>query len=155
MVDITTISTVVATISVVIGVVFTLLEVRHLARTRRTDVIMRIYESFRSKEIVEAIFKIGGAKYENYDDYVKKYGLVDAVQVIEIFESVGILLKEGLVDTKLVYSLFVISVITAWQSTLQTLIIGMRKASNQPLFFSHVDYLFKRLDSYKKEKARI
>lgn len=50
MVDVSTVSTIVATVSVVVGVVFTLLEVRHLARTRRTDVIMKIYESFRSRE---------------------------------------------------------------------------------------------------------
>jgi hypothetical protein len=29
----------------------------------------------------------------------------------------------------------------------------LRKGSNQPLFFSRVDYLFKRLSTYKKEKA--
>jgi len=93
MVDVVTVSTIVTTVSVVVGVAFAIMELRHMARTRRTDVIMRIYESFRSREIVEAIFKIGGAKFENFDDYVKKYGLVDAVQVIEIFESVGILLE--------------------------------------------------------------
>jgi hypothetical protein len=154
MVDVSTVSTIVATVSVVVGVVFTLLEVRHLARTRRTDVIMKIYESFRSREIVEAIFKIGGAKFDNFDDYVKKYGLVDAVQVIEIFESVGVLLEQGLVDINLVDCLFGISVNSAWESTIQTLINGIRKGSNQPLFFSHVDYLFKRLSTYKKETAK-
>jgi hypothetical protein len=56
MVDFSTVSTLIVTASVVVGVVFTLLELRHLARTRRTDVIMRIYDRFSSKEMVAAIY---------------------------------------------------------------------------------------------------
>jgi hypothetical protein len=64
MVDISAVSTVVATASVVVGVILALLELRHLARTRRTDVIMKIYERFGTREMIEAITKVGGAKFE-------------------------------------------------------------------------------------------
>jgi hypothetical protein len=154
MVDISAVSTIVVTVSVVIGVVFTLLEIRHLARTRRTDVIMKIYERFGSKEIVEAIIKVGGAKFENFDDYVKKYGLIDVVQIITIFEGVGVLLEQGLVDINLVDCLFGPSLNTVWESNIQTVINGMRKGLNQPLFFQHFDYLYKRLNAYHKEHAK-
>jgi len=59
----------------------------------------------------------------------------------------------GTVETSLVDCLFGFSVNSAWESTIQTLINGIRKGSNQPLFLSHVDYLFKRLSTYKKENA--
>lgn len=148
------VSTIVVTVSVVVGVVFTLLEIRHLTKTRRTEVILRIYERFGSREIVDAIMKIGGAKFESFDDYVKKYGLADTVQVLEIFDEVGILLEQGLVDINLVDNLFGPSVNTAWESNVQALINGIRKGSNQPSFFGHVDYLYNRLSAYKKEKTR-
>jgi hypothetical protein len=154
MIDISTASTIVATVSVVIGVVFTLLEIRHLTKTRRTEVILRIYERFGSREIVDAIMKIGGAKFENFDDYVKKYGLTDTVQVLEIFDEVGILLEQGLVDINLVDNLFGPSMNTAWESNVQTLIKGIRIGSNQPTFFKHVDYLYNRLSAYNKEKTK-
>ncbi|WXG44623.1 MAG: hypothetical protein WED04_11415 [Promethearchaeati archaeon SRVP18_Atabeyarchaeia-1] len=77
--DISTISTAVAAVSVVIGVVFTVLEIHHLSRTRRTEIIMKVYERFGSREMVEAMSKVGRAKFENFDDYVKKYGLTDVV----------------------------------------------------------------------------
>ena len=155
MVDILTISTIVTTVSVVVGVVFAVLELRHLARTRRTDVILKIYERFGDREIVDAVMKIGGAKFESFDDYVKKYGLADTVQVLEIFDEVGILLEQGLVDIILVDNLFGPSVNTTWESNLQTLISGIRKGSNQPTFFSHVDYLYERLSNYKKRRAKV
>lgn len=78
--DISTISAVVAAVSVVVGVVFTILEIRHLAKTRRMEVILRIHERFGSREVVDAIMKISGAKFESFDDYVKKYGLADTVR---------------------------------------------------------------------------
>lgn len=154
MADVQTVSTIVAVLSVVVGVVFAVLELRHLARTRRTDVILRIYERFGSREIVDAIMKIGSAKIESFEDYVKKYGIADTVQVLEIFDEVGILLEQGLVDINLVDNLFGPSVNTAWESNIQTLINGIRRNSKQPSFFSHVDYLYRRLNTYKRENVK-
>jgi hypothetical protein len=116
-IDVSTVSTIVAAASVVIGVVFTVLEVRHLARTRRTDIIMRIYERFDSKEMIEALNRVGAAKFETFDDYGKKYGYVDLTQIAVTFEGVGVLLQQGPVDIKLLNTLFAPSFSSFWEST--------------------------------------
>jgi hypothetical protein len=64
MVDISALSAVVVAVSVVVGLIFTLMELRHLTKTRRTDVIMRIYDRFGSKEMVEAIYSVGQLRSE-------------------------------------------------------------------------------------------
>jgi hypothetical protein len=151
--DISTLSTIVATVSVVVGVLFTMMEVRHLARSRRTEVILKIYERFGSKEIVEGIMKIG-SEYKSFEDYVKKHGLSDTVQVLEVFDEVGVLLKRGLVDIDLVNDLFSYSVTPEWESRVLELVEGIRKNSNQPSFFYHVEYLFKQLDAYKTGRVK-
>lgn len=69
--DITAISTIVATVSIVVGVIFTLLELRQFHRTRRTEIIMKIYDRFSSKEMVEAITKVGSITFNNFDEYIK------------------------------------------------------------------------------------
>ena len=150
MVDISAVSTVVATASVVVGVILALLELRHLARTRRTDVIMKIYERFGTREMIEAITKVGGAKFETFEEYMKKYSLTDVVQIATLFKGIGVLLEQNLVDIKLVDCLFGPSLNTVWESNIQTVIDGMRKGLKQPLFFSHFDYLYTRLNAYKK-----
>ncbi len=152
MIDLSAVSTIVVTVSVVVGVAFTVLEIRHLAKTRRTDVILRIYERFGHKEVIEAIMKIGGAKFDNFDDYVQKYGISDAVQVLEIFDEVGVLLEEGLVDISTVEALFGPSLDTVWELNVQALISGIRRSSNRASFFKHVDYLYDRLNAYEKAK---
>jgi hypothetical protein len=153
--DVLTVSAIIAAVSVVVGVIFAVLELRHLAGTRRTDVILRIYERFASKEIVEAIMTIGSPGLEDYDDYAKKNGIIGLVQVLEIFDEVGILLEDGLVDIKLVNALFGPSLNVRWESRMKKYIEGLRKASDQQSFFLHVDYLLERLDSYRRKVGKI
>jgi hypothetical protein len=156
MLDVSTVATVVATVSVVVGVIFTILELRHLARTRRTDVVMRIYERFESRDMLEAMSRIGAAKFETFDDYRKKYGpsiLLDAEQIAVFFEGIGSLLEQDLIDIKLVNSLFGPSLKSAWEM-LRPVVQGMRERINEPFLFSHFEYLCNQLSAYRKDSAK-
>jgi hypothetical protein len=148
--DISTIATIVTTVSIVIGVVFTLLEIRHLTGTRKTEIIMKIYDRFSSKEIVEAISKVGAAKFESLDDYRKKYGLTEAIEIAVLFEGVGVLLEQNLIDIKMVDRLFGPTLNSLWER-MMPLIYAMRKGLNEPFFFSHFEYLIKKLSAYRKK----
>ena len=148
--DVTTISTIVATVSIVIGVIFTLLELRHFNRTRKTEIIMKIYDRFSSKEMVEAINKVGDTKFESFDDYRKKYGFTELVEIAVLFEGLGVLLEQKLIDIELVNRLFGPTLDLLWER-IQPVINAMRKATNRPFFFSHFEYLINRLSSYRKK----
>jgi hypothetical protein len=88
LIDVETVASIVTTLSIVIGVVFTILEIQHLGKTRKTEVIMKIYERFGTREIVEAINRVGSAKLENIADYNKKYGFTDVTLIAELFEGI-------------------------------------------------------------------
>jgi hypothetical protein len=100
MVDVSIVLSIVTTASIVIGVVFALLELRHLTGTRKTEIIMKIYDRFGSREIVEAINKIGSSKFESLDNYREKYGFTEAVEIAVLFEGIGVLLEQNLIDIK-------------------------------------------------------
>jgi hypothetical protein len=148
--DLTTISTIVTTVSIVIGVIFTLLELRHFNRTRKTEIIMKIYDRFSSREMVEAINKVGNAKFESLDDYRKKYGFTEVTEIAVLFEGLGVLLEQNLIDTNLVDRLFGPTLKILWER-MQPVIYAMRKALDEPFFFSHFEYLVKRLSSHRKK----
>jgi hypothetical protein len=150
MIDIPTVSSVITTVSIVVGVVFTILEIRHLAMTRRTDIIMKIYERFGSKELVEAMMKIGAAKFESLEDYRKKYGFTEVVEIAVLFEGVGVLLEQNLIDIKMADRLFGPTLNSLWQR-MEPVVYAMRKGLNEPFFFSHFEYLVKALSSYRKK----
>ena len=149
MIDIPTISAIVVAASVVLGLGFTMLELRHLAQTRRTDVIMRIYDRFGSKEMVEAMNSVGQLRSQT-PEFPPTGGLTGVTQVAVIFEGLGVLLEQNLIDIKLVNSLFGSSLVSLWEP-IQPMIQGMRKALNEPFFFSHFEYLYNRLSAYRRE----
>jgi hypothetical protein len=149
LIDIPTLSAVVAATSVVVGVILALLEIRHLARTRRTDVVMRVYEGFKSREMLEAMSRVGAAQFETFDDYRKKYNLLDVEQIAVYFEGIGALLEQDLIDIKLVDSLFGPSLQGAWEP-MKPVIYGMRVRIKQPFLFSHFEYLVNRLNTYRQ-----
>jgi hypothetical protein len=149
MIDIPTVASIVTTISIAIGVVFTILEIRHLARTRKTEIIMKIYEKFGSREMVEAVNKVGAAKFESLEDYRKKYGFTDVTEVAVLFEGVGVLLEQNLIDIRMADRLFGPTLNLLWER-MQPVIYAMRKGLNEPFFFSHYEYLIKRLNSYRE-----
>jgi hypothetical protein len=148
--DISAVATIVTTVSIAIGVVFTLLELRHLAKTRRTEIIMKIYDRFSSKEIVEAMNKVGSAKFESLDDYRKKYGFTEITEVAVLFEGLGVLLEQNLIDIKMVDRLFGPTLKALWERV-QPVLYAMRKGLNEPFFFSHFEYLIKELSAYRKK----
>jgi len=148
--DLTAISTIVATVSIVIGVIFTLLELRHFHRTRKTEIIMKIYDRFSSKEMIEAINKVGGIKFENFEEYRKKHGFNEVAEIAVLFEGIGVLLEQKLIDIDLVDDLFGPTLDLLWDR-MQPVIVAMRKGLNQPYFFSHYEYLVNSLKAYRKK----
>jgi hypothetical protein len=150
MYDISSIATIVTTVSIVIGVIFTLMELRHLNVTRKTEIIMKIYEKFGSREIVEAILKVGNAKFVDMADYRNKYGFTEVTELAVLFEGIGVLLEQNLIDIKMVDRLFGPTLDSLWERMMPVL-YGMRKGLNEPFFFSHYEYLIKRLSEYRKK----
>jgi len=63
---------------------------------------MKIYDRFGSKEIVEAMNKVGASKFENFDDYRERYGLTDITKIAVLFDGIWVLLEQRVQKTKVV-----------------------------------------------------
>jgi hypothetical protein len=148
--DVSTISTIVTTVSIAIGVIFALLELRHLTETRKTEIIMKIYDRFGSRELVEAMSKVGTARFETLEDYRKKYGFTEVTEIAVLFEGLGVLLEQNLIDIEMVDRLFGPTLNSLWER-MMPVIYAMRKGINEPFFFSHFEYLIKTLSAYRKK----
>ena len=110
---------------------------------------MRIYDRFGSKEMVEAIYSVGLLRSQDLE-FPPTGGYTGVTQVAIIFEGLGVLLEQNLIDIKLVNSLFGPTLVSLWEP-IQPVIQKMRKALNEPFFFSHFEYLYKRLTEYRRE----
>jgi len=150
MLDIPSISGILAAVGVIVGVVFTVLQLRDLVKTRQTDLVMRLYSTYGSKEFQDALWKLEAREYKDYKDYEKKYGLSEVVEVGTFFEGIGVLLKRKLIDISLVDDLFTAPTKLAWEKT-KPLAEDMRKHFNAPTVYEWFEYLYNEMK--KREQA--
>ena len=151
MVDIQTVSIAIASASVVAGVVYYALQLRHQTKLRQTDLIMKLYSTLGSQEFFESYTKFMLMEFENYDDYRKRYapsptGLSEKPEVIAFwkvgifYEEIGSLLYMKLIDINLTARLFRNLVGYTWEK-MKPIIEGLRKQWNDPRVYGWFEYL--------------
>ena len=149
MLDIPSISAVVATIGVLVGVAFAYLEVRSLVRTRQTDLVVRLFSTFGSKEFQEAYEKVVAMDAKDFNEVVTKGYRGSLITVGVFFEGIGVLLRRKLVDIGLVYDLFRQSIKMLWE-TAKPVIEDAREQLNQPRWGEWFEYLYN--ETQKREQ---
>ena len=147
MVDIQTVSIAIASASIVIAVVYYILQIQHQKKMRQTDLVTHLSRDIAlDREVLDAYVDIVEAEFEDYDDFVKKYGkFISKNQVPRSFmmmgnfyEQIGVLLRNKLIDASLVDQLFPVS--TTWEK-MKPLVEGMRKEYHDPTVFEWFEYL--------------
>jgi hypothetical protein len=149
--DIPSISSIVAAAGVLVGVVFAVLQLRDIVRTRQTDLVMRLYSAYGSKEFQEAWVETLRLEFKDYHEYLKKYGATSEKpaytsvnMVAAFFEGIGILLRRKLIDITLVDDLFSSDVIITWHK-MKPLAEGWRQQFNRPQISEYFEYLYNEM----------
>jgi hypothetical protein len=70
-----------------------------------------------------------------------------------LFEGLGVLLEQNLIDIDLVDRLFSPTLDSLWKR-MRPIIYAMREGLKEPYFFSHFEYLVNRLSSYREKHSR-
>ena len=156
MLDIPSISAIVAAVGVTVGVTLAYLEVRTLVKQRQTDLIMRLHSNALNKETMEAYIKVMSLEFRDYNDLVEKYGLPlsenptnTAIRMMTMFfEGIGVLLHRKLVDIDLVIELFPVG--SAWEK-MKPIAEGLRKTYNEPRVCEWFEYLYNEIQ--KREQS--
>jgi hypothetical protein len=144
MLDIPSISAIIAAVGVLIGVVLTVLEVRNLVETRQTDLVIRLYSTFGSEELQDAWEKTQTREYKDFNAYRSEYGLREVNEVGWFFEGVGVLLHRKLIDIRLVDDLFSSPVKRAWER-LKPIAEGERNQTRRPQIWEWFEYLYNEM----------
>jgi len=160
MVDVQTVSIVIASASVVAGIIYYSFQVRHQTKVRQTDLVMRLYSTYGSNEFREALIKVMSLQFEDYEDYVKKYGpwfsdepAHKAMAMVAMyFEGIGILLYRKLIDTSLAYDLFCTPSRIFWEK-MKPVMLGLRREAKDLSVFCWFEYLYNELK--KREQVGV
>jgi hypothetical protein len=109
--DITEISAIVAAAGVLAGVVYYILDMRHQSKLRQTDFITRLCSTYGSKEFHDMVMEIQSPQFNDYEDFVNKYGpwfskgpAQTAINVVATYLSeIGVLLRRKIIDVDFFY----------------------------------------------------
>ena len=164
MLNIPSISAVVAALGVIVGVVFTVLELRNLVKTRQMGMLMRIYLTWGSEDMKKALGRFMALEIKDYNDFAKKYGLinspkrspvwVDIDRIGWFINGIGLLVHRKLADIETVDDLFGYGVINIWER-MKPLVEGWRKQLNFPKSFGWFEYLYNELKRREQQLAKI
>jgi len=163
MVDIQTISIAIASASVVAGVVYYSLQIRHQnlqiqqqTKMRQTDLYWRLLSTFNSKEYVEAFLKVVNLEFKDYNEFAKKYGSafsetpvqVALGMVCNLFEATGSLLYRHLIDVETVSHMLPVSY--TWEKV-KPIVDGMRKELNVSPLYEWFEYLYDEMQKREQQ----
>jgi hypothetical protein len=151
MVDIQTVSIAIASASVVAGVIYYSLQIRHQNKMRQTDLVMKLYSQFNSLEFQKTWNELLKREAKDWHDYDKKYGFAEVTAVGMFFEGIGILLGRNLIDIQLVDDMFTSPIKWTWEKV-KDLTLEYRKVRNQPEILEWFEYLYNEM---KKREQRL
>jgi hypothetical protein len=152
--DIQTISVVIASASVIGSAVYYMLETRHQRRERQTASIIQLSPWFNlnAKEIQEAITNVCSAEYANYEDYLAKYDGRPEQTSLKLlgnyFEGVGLLVYMKLVELDIVFNFWGDIAQSVWDGN-EEVIHGMRKDVGTEFTFQYWEFLVKEVKKRK------
>jgi hypothetical protein len=155
-VDIQTASIAIASAGVVAGIIYYAFQVRHQTKLRQTDLIMRLHSHSVSKEFTEAYQKVANIKFEDYNDFVEKYGSLLAegpeqtaiLMCANFMEGIGVLLHRKLVEVGPLQELFPIE--AGWRK-LEPILIGTRKQRGNKHNYEWFEYLYNETRKYEQK----
>jgi hypothetical protein len=148
-----TVSIAIASVGVFIAAIYYILQIRHQTKLRQTDLVMRLYSTFGSKEFQDAWTRIESIEFKNYDEYVKKCGLGDYAQCATFFEGIGVLLQKKLIDINLVDALFSVPLKFMYER-MKPIIEGNREQLHNQRVFEHFEYLYNEMKKREQQLAR-
>jgi hypothetical protein len=152
--DIPTISVVIASASVIASAAYFTLDTRHHGKTRKTESIIRLspWFSISAKDIQEAISNVRSAEYTDYTDYLTKYAGKPEQASLRLlgnyFEGIGLLVYMKLVEMDIVFNFWGDVAECVWDDN-EELIYGMRKDIGTPYTFQYWEFLVKDIKKRK------
>ena len=146
MVDIETVSILVASAGVLAGLIYYILEIRHQSKLRQMDLLMRLFSTFNSNEFQEEYIKFLGLDIADYDEYAKTNGLKGLFKIFPFFEALGVMLNRKMVSLDLVEQMYRQSIQIMWEKS-KPVLESLRKKYNQPKWGEWFEYLY---DEVKK-----
>jgi hypothetical protein len=167
--DVQTISVVIAAVSVVIGVINSILSSRRAEKndeqtleTRQAQLYMQVYNRWNSLDLVNAYNQVRYTyQFTDAEELISKYSpekhpeaAANLTMLGYFFEGLGVLVKKGLLTIDLVEDLMSQRVIWYWENKASLVVDDLRTLTNDPTQYDHIEYLYHEMKHRQRLTAR-
>ena len=157
--DLASATVIIASISVVVGVILALLQLRDQVKNRQAQLVVQLYNQFSDTEFLENVdYTLN--EYENFDPESFSKNGQDAwndqrmISVLIFFEGIGVLAKRKLIDINLVGDMLSTPIIMVWK-TLEPRIKASRKALQREQVGEWFEFLYEEIQKIPSRSWRV
>ena len=130
--------------------------------TRKANILMNLHSEWGKDEYQKASWTVMALQYDDYDDFVKKYGPTteyselnhEIFKVCWFYNGLGSLVHKQYASIDLVDELFGYMVIWLWE-ILKPIINESRIQYNQPQSLEWFEYLYNEIFKYRKRESSL
>jgi hypothetical protein len=155
LIDVQTITIVIAAISVVIGVINSIMSNREAQQTRERELetrhaqlFMQIYMTIYDDRFMKKLLEVNEWQWEDYEDYLRKYRDIEQrtklMTTVGFFEGLGVLVKRRLIDPVFVADLFGSWVQRFWRK-FESNVKESRERTGFKIAQENIEYLYNEL----------
>lgn len=161
--DVQTVSIVIAAVSVVIGVISSILSNRRSDEQRQVQLVSQLYEHLLDKDFAADISElILQWDFTDYEDYKPKYSVTTGhfeeyskmIRVGRFLNHACELIDKGIIDTKFISEQVAWDIIRYYEK-FEPVIKGARIALNNPLAFDDIESVYPRLQKQRQQKIEL
>ncbi|MHA1959051.1 MAG: DUF4760 domain-containing protein [Candidatus Thorarchaeota archaeon] len=145
--DFATGSIIIASASVVVGVILAILQLRNQAKTRQAQIVVQLYAQFSDPKFLKNLVYVSGLPEEDKsEEGIESFVMTDeaVVSVLAFFGGVSVLVDRGLIDINLVADLLSTPIVLAWEAV-EPHVIARRRILQRDQLWDWVEYLSRRI----------
>jgi hypothetical protein len=120
--------------------------------TRQAQLFMQIHSQWKDREFIRRFYDtLNNWEWKDNKDFWSKYGqeaneeaFITMIEIAWYFEGVGHLLRDKLIDIRLVEALYVDRVIRIWEK-MYPITVGLRESERNPDYYGNFEYLYREM----------
>jgi hypothetical protein len=146
------------TAGLLVGIFYYVMTLRNQNRARKTQLYLQMINKFSEPDFIEALGKLNDLEWSTAEDFIEEWRTPEGRKTIRTlgnwYEGLGTLVKENLLDIRVVALLVTGLVIQFWDKFIPV-IDEVREALEWPRFYIEAEYLYDQLKTYIKEHPEI
>ena len=143
----------VQTIALIVGIFYYIITLRNQEKTRHASLFMSVYQTINTERGIDSDFKSSEIEYKTHEDWEKIASDPELFKAwayqSNFFESLGVLVSDGLIDIEMLARLHSGSILYYWEKYKDG-IMASRKAMNWPRWMIEAEYLYDRTVEFSR-----